>query len=124
MPVISNVRRQLQPSHLFRGPKAKLLFLAAAVELPFATVLYFTKSEHSALAAAIQLFHFIPLVLLSLPWLFLFGHGAPTSGSLELWHLIYFVGVYIGQVILIALLLWVALRGVSLVRGRRVPPTN
>jgi hypothetical protein len=120
---MSNVRSQLRPPCLLAGPRAKLLVLAAVVELPLLAILYFTSGHvmPSALASGIQYYHLVPLSLLSMLWLFLFGHSAPAVGPLDFWYLLFFLGVYIGQVALTALLLWLALRRTSFFRGGHVP---
>jgi hypothetical protein len=48
-------------------------------------------------------YHIIPLSLASFLWLTLFGHGTPDAGPLWLWHTIWFLLIYIGQVLLTAL---------------------
>lgn len=72
----------------------------------------------SRIALLLIWYHVIPLSVLSFTFLRLFGHGEPSFGNIELWHLVYWGLVFVIQVALTTPPIFLVLKLIGRVRTR------
>jgi hypothetical protein len=87
------------PSQL--SPKARALAWCTCVEAPLVVALAIGISganrDTALWVTLLSLYHFVPLSLVALLWLWCFGHDAPVHGPILLWHALYWTLVFLIQ---------------------------
>jgi hypothetical protein len=92
----------------------KAILFASIFELPLLIILIAGQARigQSPFITALTWYHIAPLSLGSLVWLGLFGHGAPSLGSLRIWHTFWWTATFVVQVSVTAPLAFLLVRAV------------
>jgi hypothetical protein len=88
------------------------LLAGCLIEAPLLALLSLGESQLGyRLFMIVTWYHVIPLSVVSVCWLMLFGHNAPSPGSPVIWNSLYLLAVFVIQVAIITPIVhWVIAR--------------